>query len=122
MTGAPVSRVLVVEDDALISGLVSDVLQDHGFQVDTAENGAVAMAKVHQSPPDLIVLDLMMPVMDGWEFMRRCHELPGCPDRQILVISAAHQPDLESLGDREFLGKPFEVNELLEAVARLNRA
>jgi two-component system chemotaxis response regulator CheY len=99
--------------------LVSEVLLDQGFQVDTAENGALAMTKLRESPPDVIVLDLMMPVVDGWEFMRRCSEMPGCGDTQILVISAGHQVEFELREGVEFLAKPFEVNELLQAIARL---
>jgi len=63
--------VLVLEDDAFISDLVSEALHDHGFEIDRAENGVVGLAKVSDCPPDLITLDLMMPVMDGWEFLRR---------------------------------------------------
>jgi len=113
-------RVLVVEDDEFISGLVCDVLQDHGFEVDVAPNGAVAIAKVRELPPDMIVLDLMMPVMDGWEFMRRCRALPDCVEKPVLVMSAAHAPEFEAFGSYEVLGKPFEVDELLAAVARLS--
>ena len=51
--------------------------------------------------------------------MRRCRQTPGCADRRVLVISAMHQPELESLGAVEFLSKPFEMYELLEAMVRL---
>jgi two-component system chemotaxis response regulator CheY len=112
-------RVLVIEDDVSISSLMSDALRNDGFEVDTAENGAVGMATLRERPPNMIVLDLMMPVMDGWEFMRRCREVPGCADRPILVMSAANQPALEFFDQCEFLAKPFELHELIEAVTRL---
>jgi len=112
-------RVLIVEDDIDISGLMTDVLRDEGFDVDTAENGAVAIAKVQNSPPDLITLDLMMPVMDGWEFMRRCVDTPACANRPLLVVSAITKPEVEWPGKCEFLAKPFELRELTEAVARM---
>jgi CheY-like chemotaxis protein len=112
-------RVLVVDDDVWISALISDVLEMHGFEVDTAENGAVALTKVCASAPNMIVLDLMMPVMDGWEFLRRCRDLPDCVDTKILVVSAMADPQLELLGAVQFLGKPFDMNELLEALTRL---
>jgi two-component system chemotaxis response regulator CheY len=114
-------RVLVVEDDALISDLLADVLQGHGFEVDTAQNGAVAMEMVRARAPDAIVLDLMMPVMDGWEFMRQYQQLPGYAAGRILVISAVHhQADVQvTAGQFKFLGKPFDLAELVEAVTQL---
>ena len=111
-------RVLVIEDDATISDLIADVLRGYGFDVDTAENGAEGMARVRDSPPDLITLDLIMPVMDGWEFIRRCGELPDCANRPILVVSVT-EPKHELLEHCSFLAKPFDMDELIEAVARL---
>ena len=64
-----VRQILVVEDDASIRGLVSDLLRDDGYQVSEACNGAEALDAVREQRPDLIVLDLMMPVMDGWTFV-----------------------------------------------------
>src|SRR5437016_919272 len=111
-------RVLVVEDDAAISLFIAEVLSDEGFDVDTAENGAVGMAKLRERSPDLITLDLMMPVMDGWEFMRRCRVELGCAARRILVVSAA-RPGSEEFGECEYLPKPFDLNDLLQTVGRL---
>jgi CheY-like chemotaxis protein len=115
-------RVLVIEDDSNVSQLISDALQGYGFEVDTAENGAVALARLQKSPPSMIVLDLMMPVMDGWEFMRQCRVTRGV--RPILVLSAvppepAALPAPSLVGKYEFLAKPFELSELMEAVTRL---
>lgn len=111
--------MLVVEDDAYISDLIADVLQINGFEVDTAENGAVALAMLRQTPTNMIVLDLMMPVMNGWEFMRQCQYLPDSADRRILVISAGYHVNIESFGGSEFLSKPFEMKALVDAVSRM---
>jgi two-component system, chemotaxis family, chemotaxis protein CheY len=113
------AHVLVVEDDADISMFIAEVLRGRGYDVETAENGAVGMEKVRHRPPDVITLDLMMPVMDGWEFLRQCRMLPDCACSPILVLSAARMPNPELFGNCEFLAKPFELNDLLHTVERL---
>jgi CheY-like chemotaxis protein len=99
-------------------------LHGYGFEVDAAENGAVGIAMLDASPPSVIVLDLMMPVMDGWEFMRQCRVMPGSGARPILVLSAVPPapialPAPVLVGKYEFLAKPFDLGELVEAVTRL---
>jgi CheY-like chemotaxis protein len=117
-------RVLVIEDDPTVSLLISDALCGYGFEVDMAQNGAVAMATLDKSSPSVILLDLMMPVMDGWEFMRQCRVMPRGSARPTLVLSAV-PPDPSALpvpmlvGKYEFLAKPFDLDELMEAVTRL---
>lgn len=110
---------LVIEDDVGISLLMSDALTRCGFEVELAANGEDGMARVREWSYDLIVLDLMMPVMDGWEFARRYRELPGCADRPILVLSAAGARGLGGFGNYEFLAKPFELDDFIEAASRL---
>ena len=66
-------QILVVEDDDAIRELVSDVLRDDGYDVREATNGVEALGRIREERPDLIVLDLMMPVMDGWTFVEECH-------------------------------------------------
>jgi twitching motility two-component system response regulator PilH len=112
-------RILVVEDDPQILFVMAELLRGDGFEVDTAENGRVAMAKVRVSSPDLVTLDLMMPVMDGWEFLRQYRMLPVSHDKPVLVVSAAGRPDHEQWGRCEFLAKPFEVLDLFKMVERL---
>ena len=65
-------QILVVEDDASIRGLVSEVLRDDGYEVSEASNGVEALEALGERLPDLIVLDLMMPIMDGWRFVEEC--------------------------------------------------
>src|SRR5216683_1405811 len=83
-------QILVVEDDAAIRGLVSDVLRDDGYDVREATNGVEALEQLRYERPDLIVLDLMMPVMDGWAFVEECRRKRVCGDVPIVVTSASH--------------------------------
>jgi CheY-like chemotaxis protein len=117
------AQILVVEDDDAIRGLVSEVLRDDGYQVREACNGVEALEHIRHERPDLIVLDLMMPVMDGWAFVEECRRKPGCDDVPIVVTSASHDlprtaDRLRSLGVRTCLAKPFDVDGLLALVER----
>ena len=116
-------QILVVEDDESIRALVSDVLRDDGYSVREARNGVEALQAVRARRPDLIVLDLMMPVMDGWTFVERCRLEPDCGDLPILVTSASHDlprtaERLRSFGVRTCLAKPFDLDGLLALVER----
>jgi CheY-like chemotaxis protein len=115
------TRILVVEDDDAIRGLLSEVLRDDGYQVREATNGVEALATVRESPPDLIVLDLMMPVMNGWTFLEECRRSDSCADIPVVVTSASHDlprtaDKLRTMGVRTCLTKPFDVDGLLALV------
>jgi len=116
-------QILVVEDDEAIRGLVTEVLRDDGYDVSEAANGAEALALVVGHRPDLIVLDLMMPVMDGWAFVEACRNSACCSEVPIVVTSASHDlprtaERLRSYGVRTCLAKPFDVDGLLALVER----
>ena len=116
-------EILVVEDDDAIRGLVTEVLRDDGYLVTEAANGAEALAYVGGHTPDLIVLDLMMPVMDGWTFVEECRRRVCCSEVPIVVTSASHDlpktaERLRSFGVRTCLAKPFDVDGLLALVER----
>jgi CheY-like chemotaxis protein len=118
-----VPQILVVEDDEAIRGLVAEVLRDDGYDVSEAANGAEALEFVGVNSPDLIVLDLMMPVMDGWTFVERCRRSGRCREVPIVVTSASHDlPNtaerLRAFGVRTCLAKPFDVDGLLALVER----
>jgi DNA-binding response OmpR family regulator len=119
---APVStdtrRVLVVDDDASVTRLVSLFLRDEGFEVLTAGNGEEALREIEQTEPDVIVLDLQMPVMDGETFYRelraRGAEIP------VLVLSAyGARAASRRLGAQDSLDKPFDPDTLVTRVERL---
>lgn len=113
----PVRRVLVVEDNAAIRELVRDVLRWAGHETATAPDGVAALEVVQRWSPDVIVLDSMMPRMDGRQFAQRYRRLPG-PHAPIIAMTAAHDgaqwaAELEAIG---FVGKPFHPDELLRLV------
>jgi CheY-like chemotaxis protein len=77
MSSVATKCVLVVDDDYTIRELISDVLQRKGYYVEMADNGQQALAQVRLTQPDAIVLDLMMPVMDGWAFLEQYRTEPA---------------------------------------------
>jgi CheY-like chemotaxis protein len=111
------TRVLVVEDDESIRELVDLVLSGAGYEVVTAQNGAVALQVVGGVRPDLILLDMRMTVMDGWEFARRYRSSPE-PHAPIVVLTAARDAAERAaeIHANGYLGKPFGVDELLALV------
>jgi CheY-like chemotaxis protein len=114
-----VARVLVVDDDESIRDFVTLALSDEGYDVMTAPHGAAALSILGESRPDVILLDMRMPTMDGWEFSRVYRETPG-PHAPIIVLTATRDvpgraAQVESEG---CLGKPFDVDELLSMVSR----
>ncbi len=113
--------ILVVDDDDAIRALVGDVLRDDGYTVREASNGRVALEVLHGHRADLIVLDLMMPVMDGWTFVEECQRQEWCCELPIVVTSASHDlprtaDRLRTLGVRTSLAKPFDLDGLLALV------
>jgi CheY-like chemotaxis protein len=115
-SGAP--RVLVVEDDQAIREVIADVLDDHGFRVAAASNGEEALAALDRSMPDVVVLDLLMPVMHGWAFMESYGDKTNGSSIPIVVVSV--NPILprsfDRLGVRCCIGKPFALDDLIDAV------
>jgi two-component system, chemotaxis family, chemotaxis protein CheY len=117
------TRLLVVEDDAAIRGLVSEALRDDGYQVREAANGVEALETVREALPDLIVLDLMMPIMNGWTFLEEWRRTSSCAKVPVVVTSAAHDlprsaDRLRTMGVRTCLAKPFDMEGLLALVER----
>jgi two-component system response regulator MprA len=114
------TRVLVVDDDAAIRQVIVFALSDEGFEVDQARDGLAALQAVDRQHPDLILLDMRMPGMDGWEFVKRYRELPH-PQAPIIVLTAAQDvaqrgADVNAAG---YLSKPFDLDTLLERVSAL---
>jgi two-component system, chemotaxis family, chemotaxis protein CheY len=115
-------RVLVVEDDTSIRMTVAEVLADEGYAVLTAENGFEALKIVASEPPHLVLLDLMMPVLDGWGFLEACRQEKLCAEIPVLVLSAYRNLERAARAELRidhFLHKPFELDELVETVSRL---
>jgi CheY-like chemotaxis protein len=81
-------RVLVVEDDEATQELLQKRLTKEGWQVVAASNGREALERLTQGPPDLVLLDLMMPEMDGFEFLEAFRKQPGCAQITVVVMTA----------------------------------
>jgi DNA-binding response OmpR family regulator len=116
MTDSP--GLLVVEDDPDLAGLLKIILGDAGYSVRVAENGAVALARVAEAMPRLILLDMRMPVMNGWEFAREFRARHGRAAR-IVVVTAAENARLraQEIEADGWLEKPFDLDAVLEEVA-----
>jgi CheY-like chemotaxis protein len=120
MAGAA-RHVLVVEDDSPIRAMVVDLLSDAGYAVLEAEDGFSALQQLRQRRPDLIVLDLMLPGMSGWQFLERSREQLDRGQIPVVVLSAIRgQGDYpQSLGVAAWLTKPLDVGRFLDAVEEL---
>jgi two-component system, chemotaxis family, chemotaxis protein CheY len=112
--------VLVVEDDESIRNVITDILEERGFRVLAAANGADALDYVGTTRPDVMVLDLLMPVMHGWDFMETYAERTGGERIPIVVVSVntALPRSFNRFGVHSVVAKPFDVDELLESVER----
>lgn len=114
-------RVLVIEDEDAIGRVVVDALADEGYTVRHARNGREALDVLRGWTPRLILLDLMMPVMDGRAFRAEQRRLAGAAARvPVLVLSGAREARAraDELGAVEALSKPFDLGELVAAVGR----
>jgi CheY-like chemotaxis protein len=110
--------ILVVEDDEDIRDFVAAVLEHVGYSVVVAPNGALALEMVDREPPQAILLDMKMPVMDGWEFARQYHEHHAAP-APLIIMTAAHDTAIRAAQVHAVgvLNKPFDLETLLAVVA-----
>jgi len=117
MTSPRERHVLVVDDDADIRETLADVLEVAGFVVTLAANGREALERLRARPFDLVVLDLMMPVMTGWEFREEQLRDPAIAGVPVIVVSAARAP--RPLAASAFLPKPFDLDAILTLADQL---
>ncbi len=116
MVEAP-ARILVVDDDATVSEVVARYLERDGYSVETVADGRLALERALTAPPDLVVLDLMLPGMDGLEICRRLRAIAPVP---VVILTARGQESdrimgLE-LGADDYVSKPFSAKELVARV------
>jgi CheY-like chemotaxis protein len=107
--------ILVVEDDPDVRELQRAIFQSDGYDVTTASNGAEALAALRHRRPCVILLDLMMPVMDGWQFLDAIKQMPEFADLPVLLLSASRQLAATARDNpvKAYLPKPFELSKLL---------
>ena len=119
-------RILIVDDDASIGRMIGRILEPYGFVTETAGDGFEAGAKVFSFKPEMILLDLYMPGMDGFEVCRRLKADPSTADIKVLAISGQDTPETRerilSEGADGFMGKPLSPSQLVQQVVRLQQA
>jgi DNA-binding response OmpR family regulator len=118
--------ILVVEDDPDLNKILALQLSSEGFSTVVADNGVEAFRVIQETQPDCIILDLMMPVMDGFSFLKRIRSLNHTADVPVIILSASedHRHKLKSrqfLADL-FMNKPYDLQELTEEVRKLVQA
>jgi two-component system, OmpR family, response regulator MprA len=119
--GYPTPRILVIEDESLITTLVVLTLTDEGYEVRSAGDGLAALDLVQAWTPCLILLDILMPVMDGRAFLRKLWQLEDLSTTPVVLMSGAGGPLLSDVTIRvaDVIHKPFSLELLLGMVARL---
>jgi len=113
-------RILVVDDISDNLLLLQTVLESEGYEVDTADNGSEALTKVEAAPPDLILMDVMMPGMNGYEVTQEIRQNRNVPFIPILMVSAhVNADDVQGLaaGANDFIRKPIKIDQLLTRIA-----
>src|SRR5262245_24295796 len=117
----PSQRILAVDDDPAILDVVAQVLADEGYRVLTAGGGRAAVELAHAHVPGLILLDLMMPEMNGWQVVAELRASPQTRAIPILLLSARRDTErmANDLGINSYLEKPFDLDELLVRVRRI---
>jgi CheY-like chemotaxis protein len=116
--------VLVVDDEPQVAWVLRLTLEHEGYRTHTASNGIEALEELHKHHPSLMVLDLMMPEMDGWSVLKEMTKLPDRP--RVVIVSALTGPDdkakATALGADAFVPKPFDVEELIGVLGDLDKA
>lgn len=110
--------ILIVDDDPSIRDFLAFLLEDEGFRVSTASDGADALSKIAEDPPDVVLTDLMMPRMDGFELIRRLRaesQVGAIIAMSAVTANSGRVPDADA-----FLPKPFEIDHLLDRVQSLH--
>jgi pilus assembly protein CpaE len=117
-------QILVVEDDPTLRSIVAQVLREEGYGVETAADGAEALAKVRNSPPDAVVCDFVLPGLDGGGFVEACRSDPVGQTVPIVIVSSvdAAATAARRLPVQGYLAKPFELEHLVATVNELSGA
>jgi len=122
-----VSRILIVDDDPTIVQMLSDILTDEGYEVATATQSLRAFDRAKEAQPDLILMDIMMPYLDGLDQIKLFSLDDDLKDVPIIVITAKARAldgieDLKALRIVDYLYKPFEIADLLDKIKKAMKA
>jgi DNA-binding response OmpR family regulator len=119
--GKPSARILLVEDDITLASLYQMRMEAEGFEVKQCNNGEEALQVAREYHPNLVLLDIMMPRLDGFDVLDILHNTPGMKDMKIIILSALGQPSdqarAKELGADEYLVKSQVV--IAEVMARI---
>jgi len=125
MSEANRTKILVVDDDETYARLLVDCFTGLGFQVVYVKTGEKALEEVRRLKPEIVLLDIVMPTIDGFEVCRRVRQFPDCAN--VIIIMLTSKVDIEDkikgidIGANDYVVKPFGLTELFEVVARVNR-
>ena len=116
-------RILVVEDDAALREMIHDTLEVLGYEVDLAENGEQVLPRLAWSPPDLVLLDIQIPVFDGFSVLKRIRQTPQLAALKVVALSAfaMRGDDQKALaaGFDAYLTKPIAIADLRKKVQQM---
>jgi len=111
--------LLIVDDEYDVVDVLASILADEGYRVLTACNGREGLSRLAEVRPDLVILDLMMPIMDGRQMLEAMRAHPDYRDVQTLLVTAADDHSVARKFSVELLSKPIELELLLQTVGRL---
>ena len=118
-------RIVIAEDDPMVMELITTRLELAGFQTFSARNGSDALSRIAHVRPDGLVLDINMPVLDGFQVLEQMRSGNGIHRPPTLVLTARNRPEdvkrAIELGARDFIAKPFQDDQLIARVTRLVR-
>jgi two-component system, OmpR family, phosphate regulon response regulator PhoB len=118
-------KVLIIEDDRSLVEILSYNLQQSGYEVHAAYDGMDGLSQAQTKSPDIVILDIMLPIMDGLEVCRRLRNSPNTADLLILMLTAKAEESDElvgfSLGADDYVAKPYSVKVLIERIKALQR-
>ena len=126
MTTDVATRVLVVDDEPQVVWMLQFSLEAEGYQTYAARDGVAALEEVREHHPALMLLDIMMPTMDGWSVLEHLQELPEEERPRVVVVSARSslrdRAKAAELGADAFVAKPFSVDDLIDVLHGLEKA
>jgi CheY-like chemotaxis protein len=120
------SRVLVVDDEPQVVWMLQFTLEAEGYQTLSAPDGRTALNEVREHHPNVVLLDIMMPVMDGWAFLEELQTIPAPERPRVIVVSARSslrdRAKAAELGADAFVAKPFSVDDLMVVLHDIEHA